>query len=109
MNIYQRLKDLREDMDITQKDVAEFLGMKQSQYSLYETGQRKLSISDYIRLAEFYNFSLDYISGRCSHKSGVNRGGLSDDEELLLKKYRQLEEEERIRIQERIDVFLEDK
>ncbi|MBQ8781468.1 MAG: helix-turn-helix transcriptional regulator [Oscillospiraceae bacterium] len=109
MTVYQRLKDLREDMDITQKDVAEFLGMKQSQYSLYETGQRKLSVSEYIRLAEFYNVSLDYITGRCSHKSGVNRGGLSEDEELLIKKYRQLKDSERIRIHERMDIFLEDK
>lgn len=63
MEIYQRLKDLREDNDLKQSDVADALGMKQQQYSEYERGKRDAPMRVYIELAKFYNVSLDYIAG----------------------------------------------
>ncbi len=63
MNYYQRLRDLREDKDLTQEDVAKLLGIKQTQYSRYEIGKNMMSIEKYIKLAIFYNVSLDYIAG----------------------------------------------
>ena len=58
-----RLKDLREDSDIKQKDLAEYLHIKQNTYSQYENGQRQLPIEILIALAKYYNVSTDYILG----------------------------------------------
>lgn len=57
----KRLKDLREDHDLTQKDVADFLKITRQQYGLYETGRRDMP-AEFIRiLANFYHTSTDYI------------------------------------------------
>lgn len=56
-----RLRDLREDADLTQADVAEYLCVKQNTYSQYENGKRQLPIEILIRLSKFYNVSTDYI------------------------------------------------
>ncbi|MBQ4544368.1 MAG: helix-turn-helix transcriptional regulator [Oscillospiraceae bacterium] len=58
-----RLKDLREDRDIKQKDIAEYLHIKQNTYSQYENGQRQLPVDILIKLSEYYNVSTDYILG----------------------------------------------
>lgn len=58
-----RLKDLREDNDIKQKDIAEYLHIKQNTYSQYENGQRQLPIEVLISLSRYYNVSTDYILG----------------------------------------------
>ena len=58
-----RLKELREDSDIKQKTVAEFLHIKQNTYSQYENGQRQLPLDMLISLANYYNTSTDYILG----------------------------------------------
>jgi transcriptional regulator with XRE-family HTH domain len=56
-----RIKDLREDNDITQKEIADYLHIKQNTYSQYENGKRQLPIDMLIALARFYNTSTDYI------------------------------------------------
>lgn len=58
-----RLRDLREDLDITQKTIADYLNVRQNTYSQYENGQRQLPIEALIELARFYNVSTDYILG----------------------------------------------
>ena len=58
-----RLKELREDLDIKQKEIADYLHIKQNTYSQYENGQRQLPIDVLIKLAEYYNVSTDYILG----------------------------------------------
>ena len=58
---YRRLRELREDHDLTQQQVADFLGMKQPQYCRYERGLRDLPTDILIRLARFYKTSADYI------------------------------------------------
>lgn len=63
MQIHERLKDLREDKDMNQTQLAEILGMKQQQYSEYERGFREMPMRLYVRLAQYYNVSLDYIAG----------------------------------------------
>lgn len=60
---FPRLRDLREDRDLSQEKVAAYLGMKQSQYSRYERGIRDVPTDVLIRLAKFYNTSTDYILG----------------------------------------------
>ena len=61
---FPRLRDLREDRDLSQQQIADYLGMKQPQYSRYERGLRDLPTDVLIRLARFYNTSTDYILGR---------------------------------------------
>lgn len=60
----QRLRDLREDADLNQTDIAEYLGIQQTVYSRYERGVRTIPLEHLIRLADFYNVSLDYLVGR---------------------------------------------
>lgn len=56
-----RLKDLREDSDITQKTISDYLNIKQNTYSQYENGQRQLPLEMLIKLAKYYKVSTDYI------------------------------------------------
>lgn len=56
-----RLRDLREDADLTQTQVAKFLGMSQTGYSKYETGENDIPTRVLIELAKFYHTSIDYI------------------------------------------------
>ena len=56
-----RIKDLREDRDIPQKVIAEYLNIKQNTYSQYENGKRQLPIDCLIKLAQFYRVSTDYL------------------------------------------------
>ena len=58
-----RIRDLREDNDLTQKQIAEYLHIKQNTYSQYENGQRQIPIEALIALAKFYKTSTDYILG----------------------------------------------
>ncbi|MBQ8415480.1 MAG: helix-turn-helix transcriptional regulator [Clostridia bacterium] len=63
MYIYQRLKDLREDKDKKQEDIAQVLDISRQQYQLYESGKRELPMHHFITLARYYNVSLDYLAG----------------------------------------------
>lgn len=58
-----RLRDLREDRDLTQKTVADFLHIKQNTYSQYENGQRQVPLDVLVRLAVYFDTSTDYILG----------------------------------------------
>ncbi len=62
--LFLRLRDLREDKDLRQKDIAELLGISQTVYSRYESGYQTIPIPHLLILAEFYNTSTDYILGR---------------------------------------------
>ncbi len=61
--MYGRLRDLREDRDLTQKKVAAMLGMSQTGYSKYETGENDIPTAILIKLAHFYKTSTDYLLG----------------------------------------------
>ena len=58
-----RLKDIREDRDITQKEIADYLHIKQNTYSQYENGQRGLPVEMLIKIARYFHTSTDYILG----------------------------------------------
>lgn len=62
-NYYPRIKDLREDNDLSQQDVAQYLGMKQPQYSRYERGLRDIPTDVLIKLARLYKTTTDYLLG----------------------------------------------
>ena len=58
-----RLKEIREDSDIKQKEIAEYLHIKQNTYSQYENGQRQIPLDMLVQLSKFYNTSVDYLLG----------------------------------------------
>ena len=66
--MYQRIRDLREDHDLTQKQIAQMLGMSQTGYSKYETGENDIPTQILIKLADFYQTSIDYLLGRTNQK-----------------------------------------
>jgi len=67
-----RIKDLREDHNLTQKQVAEYLSIKQNTYSQYENEQRQIPLSYLIKLAKFYKTSTDYLLGLTDIKDPYN-------------------------------------
>ena len=66
--VYKRIRDLREDHDLNQTKVAQKLGMSQTGYSKYETGENDIPTSVLIKLARFYNTSIDYLLGETDCK-----------------------------------------
>lgn len=67
MAFYKRLRDLREDHDYTQRELATLLGMPQPQYFRYEQGYRDIPTDILVKLADLYNTSVDYILGRTNN------------------------------------------
>jgi len=81
---FTRLKDLREDRQLKQEDIAKKLTITQQQYSLYETGKREIPLSMCIILSKFYDVSLDYIAGLTNDKRGI---GFSEKKKKDREKY----------------------
>ncbi|MGN0608995.1 MAG: helix-turn-helix domain-containing protein [Oscillospiraceae bacterium] len=61
-----KIRDLREDNDLTQKQISEYLMCDQSLYSKYERGEREIPLNLIIKLADYYDVSIDYLVGRSS-------------------------------------------
>lgn len=61
---YSRIRDLREDADLTQAQIADALGLYKTTYARYESGERDLPLEIAIRIADFHKVSLDYLAGR---------------------------------------------
>ncbi len=61
---FRRLRDLREDKDLKQTDIAEYLGIQQTVYSRYERGFQTIPVEHLIKLADFYDVTTDYLLGR---------------------------------------------
>ena len=68
MDVFQRMKDLREDHDLSQEDIAKILQTTREQISKYETGKQMMGADKYIKLAKYYNVSLDYLAGLTNKK-----------------------------------------
>lgn len=62
MYIYPRVRDLREDHDLSQEDIAKMIGTSQTQYSRWERGNRELPLHIAIMLAKYYKVSMDYLT-----------------------------------------------
>ena len=71
--MYRRIRDLREDKDLTQTTVARYLGMSQTGYSKYETGENDIPTNILIRLSAYYNTSVDYLLGLTNEKTPYPR------------------------------------
>ena len=68
MFVYKRVRDLREDADKTQREIANILNMQLTVYQRYERGERELPLWAAIKLADYYHVSLDYLVGRTNNK-----------------------------------------
>lgn len=91
MAYYSRLRDLKEDMDLTQKKVADIIGVSVNHYGKYERGETDIPFEKVIVLAEHYNVSLDYIAGRTNIRE-IADNKMSYDELQVAKKYAFLSE-----------------
>ena len=72
--MYHRIKDLREDADLSQREIADALNCSQQAYSNYELGQRDIPTAVLIELAAFHNTSVDYLLGLTSESRPYPRG-----------------------------------
>ena len=70
--MYPRIRDLREDKDMTQTEIAKMLGMSQTGYSKYETGENDIPTAILIQLARFYQTSIDYLLGETNNPKRYN-------------------------------------
>lgn len=104
MSRYSRIRDLREDADLTQKNVADSMFMHLTQYRRYETGERDIPLSIAVKLADKFNVSLDYISGRSAVKE-PNSFKLNTEEQNLIESFRSLNDVQKGRLLERLDVL----
>lgn len=68
---FQRIQDLRIDSDLSQKKIGEILHISQRSYSHYETGSRNIPIEMLIRLADYYDTTIDYLVGRTNNKEPI--------------------------------------
>lgn len=73
--LYQRVRDVREDSDKRQDEIAEILKITRQQYQLYESGKRELPMHHFVTLARYYNVSLDYLAGLIDTPEKLNRFG----------------------------------
>lgn len=73
INMRLRIRDLREDGDLTQKQVAEYLMCDQSLYSKYEREERVLPLEAAVKLAQFYHTSVDYLVGLTNNRTPYNK------------------------------------
>ncbi len=83
--MYDRIRNLREDHDLSQNDIAGLLGMSQTGYSKYETGENDVPISVLVRLALIYNTTTDYLLGITDNSSP---GPLNEESRARLEEYR---------------------
>ena len=105
MSNYKRIRDLREDADMTQKQVAEKLFLQLTQYRRYECGESELPMNIAINIAKLYNVSLDYIAGLTNEKRGLTMSALGDDETQLIKTFQQLSDIGKGRVLERAEMI----
>lgn len=107
MSYYKRIRDLREDSDKNQSEVAQALSMQLTQYGRYERGERELPLGIAAQLAKYYGVSIDYIAGVSSERRGGNTS-LSPRECELISIFRALDEFEKGQVVERAKVLSED-
>lgn len=107
MPYYRRIKDLREDSDKTQAEVANYLGTTAQYYGKYEKGERELPFNRAVKLAEYYNVSLDYISGRTNAMQPQYEVSFSEEEIKLISCFRALSDRNKGKIELFINQLLD--
>lgn len=92
MTHYQRIRDLREDSDLTQEQLCKKLYMHKTTYTNYEQGKHTVPLDFAVTLADFYDVSLDYIAGRTPFLHTVPDPELDREEQRLITQFRALSE-----------------
>lgn len=95
MAYYPRIRDLREDAEKKQTELAEYLGTTAQYYGLYEKGVNEISFERAILIAKYYDISLDYLAGLTHNKRGLSYGDLSPTQRELLELLESLTDSER--------------
>ena len=103
--IYNRVRDLREDADLTQKQAAEKLFLHLTQYRRYECGESEIPLHIAINIAKLYNVSLDYIAGLSDDKRRLTKSALTKNETQLINGFRKLSTTKQGRILERMEML----
>ncbi|MCR4761763.1 MAG: helix-turn-helix domain-containing protein [Oscillospiraceae bacterium] len=107
MQHYQRIRDLREDSDLTQEALAKQLHMHKTTYTNYEQGKHTVPLDFAVTLADFYSVSLDYLAGRSNFPQGAANPVLLPDEMRLLERFRQLSERSKGRVEQLAELLSE--
>lgn len=103
MQHYTRIRDLREDCDLTQEALCQKLYMYKTTYTNYEQGKHTVPLDFAVTLAKFYNVSLDYIAGRTNFKQGKANPEFTDEQLNLVEQYSKLNEKNK----GKLELFLE--
>lgn len=106
MQHYTRIRDLREDCDLTQTQLCEKLYMHKTTYTNYEQGKHSVPLDFAVTLAEFYGVSLDYIAGLTNHKHGNENPDLTAEQIALADKYALLGEKNKGKLELFLDQLL---
>ena len=107
MQHYQRIRDLREDSDLTQSELCHQLFMHKTTYTNYEQGKHTVPLDFAVTLADYYGVSLDYIAGRTNSKDFNRSGNTNVDLSELEAKYVMLSERNKGRLEQFIEQLLE--
>ncbi|MDP4109398.1 MAG: helix-turn-helix transcriptional regulator [Bacillota bacterium] len=107
MDFSIRLRDLREENNVKQKDLAQQLNLKPNAISKYEKNVSQPSIATLIKIAEIFHVSVDYLLGLSSIKNPYSADRFTPKEAEIIIKYRKLSKENQIRIDERIGAMID--
>lgn len=107
MEFKSRIYNLREDSDMSQKELAVMLNLKSSAISKYEKGIAQPGINTLIKIAEIFHVSTDYLLGLSSVKNPYSADKFTPKEAEIIAKYRKLTKENQIRIDERIGAMID--
>ncbi len=92
---YSRIRDLREDADKTQQELADYLGTSTQHYGKYELGHAEIPFERAVRIAEYYDVSLDYLAGLTNVKRPLPKEQYSEQERQLIEAVRHLDDDEK--------------
>lgn len=107
MAYYRRIRELREDSDKTQREIAEYLGTPYQYYAVYEKGGSEISFERAIALAKYYNVSLDYLAGLTDVKINPAANKRQDLRQQLLTRLDKLSPQERTALSELLQILLD--
>lgn len=107
MQHYQRIRDLREDSDMTQEQLCKKLFMHKTTYTNYEQGKHTVPLDFAVMLADFYGVSLDYIAGRTNFKQGKSNPDFDADQTNIAEIYSQLTERNKGKLEQFLSQLLE--
>lgn len=107
MQHYHRIRDLREDNDLTQEALCKKLYMHKTTYTNYEQGKHTVPLDFAVLIADFYNVSLDYIAGRTNFPHGSANPEFSSDELSVVEKFSSLTERNKGKLEQFLDQLCE--